>query len=636
MQRVFLFCFTIAMACAAAPPTAPWFPRPPASDPVLPVSTVEELFEAVRDAEVGDTIALGDGLYRMPVFLDIKTDKLTLRSASGNRHAVIIDGSTSRHGELIGITGCSGVTIADLTVQNIKWNGIKINADKGTQRVTIHNCVLHNIWQRGVKSPNVPKDRQDLCPRDCRVQFCLFYNDRPKRFTDDEADGPDDYNGNYIGGIDVKNTIDWLITDNVFIGIQGRTREGRACVYISENGQGCIIERNIFLNCDIGIALGNPTLGYSPQQAVNCVARDNLVIDCPETGILACYTQNCRIERNTVIEAGSKQGRLLWVQQANDGLRATHNLLLGGPLKVSSTSTIDSSNTVAVDALSEAPESVGQSRLSGEQVRAIRAWMTAAAQEPEAVKPEPSQLPALAPEVLAAMGKVHAGFNGQEGYVAQFGDSITYSMAFWSAMSWAAPDSYLTVDDGLAKSPAGKRWRDYIKGSRDKGKNFANFSGWRVGQLLSAMDAVLEREKPIAAIIMIGTNDIAGGSLPANYASELKRVVDKCLAAHCVPILNTIPPRRGRDDAVAAANQVIRDLASAQNLPLADYHAACLRLRPGSSWDGTLISKDGIHPSGGTTHDYSEANLANCGYALRNWVNFLALRQLAVQVFEGE
>ena len=29
-------------------------------------------------------------------------------------------------------------------------------------------------------------------------------------------------------------------------------------------------------------------------------------------------------------------------------------------------------------------------------------------------------------------------------------------------------------------------------------------------------------------------------------------------------------------------------------------------------------------------------NLKSCGYALRNWVNFLALRQIYFRVFEGQ
>ena len=47
--------------------------------------------------------------------------------------------------------------------------------------------------------------------------------------------------------------------------------------------------------------------------------------------------------------------------------------------------------------------------------------------------------PAPAPEWVAAMKTVHAGFDGTAGYVAQFGDSITYSMAFWKPFSWSDP-----------------------------------------------------------------------------------------------------------------------------------------------------------------------------------------------------
>ena len=74
------------------------------------------------------------------------------------------------------------------------------------------------------------------------------------------------------------------------------------------------------------------------------------------------------------------------------------------------------------------------------------------------------------------------------------------------------------------------------------------------------MDAVLAREKPEAAIVMIGTNDISGGQIPPSYRAGLEQVIGKCLAANCVPILNTIPPRRGREKAVEDANKIIRDV----------------------------------------------------------------------------
>src|SRR4051812_35403556 len=90
------------------------------------------------------------------------------------------------------------------------------------------------------------------------------------------------------------------------------------------------------------------------------------------------------------------------------------------------------------------------------------------------------------PAWIEAMKKVHAEFQGTSGYVAQFGDSITYSMAFWKPMSWSDPDAYIK-DDGMPKHPD-KRWRDVIKGAGDDGKGPAagNYSGWRIGNLLEA------------------------------------------------------------------------------------------------------------------------------------------------------
>jgi len=236
---------------------------------------------------------------------------------------------------------------------------------------------------------------------------------------------------------------------------------------------------------------------------------------------------------------------------------------------------------------------------------------------------------AAEPEWVAAMKQVHGKFGGSAGYVAQLGDSITYSMAFWSPMSWSDPDKYIP-DDGLPKRPA-KRWRDTVKGARDKGGPNGNYSGWRIGNLLGVLDKVLSQKKPEVAVIMIGTNDVRGNTVPGNYESGLETVLKKCMAAGCVPILTTIPPRRGKDAGVAGANAVIKKLAAKHKVPLIDYHAEVLKRRP-NDWDGTLISKDGVHPSGGKTNDYSEANLKTSGYALRNFLTFMKFREVYFKV----
>jgi len=646
-RRLVMFlglCLVLARLSFAAPPSANWFPKPPPlgkpAGAVVHVSNVKELFQAASKVRAGGTIFIADGHYMMPRYFEIATDNVSLRSESGDRDKVILDGAKSRHGELIGISNCMGVTIADLTIQNIKWNGFKINSDRGAQSVTIHNCVIHNIWQRGVKAPGIRDGSERLSPRDCRVQYCLFYNDRPKQFSDDETDTPKTFDGNYIGGIDVKNTVDWKITDNVFIGIHGRTGEGRGCIYISENGRGCVIERNVFLDCDIAIALGNPSLDYSKHHAVNCVAQNNFISHCPETGILACFTHDCQITSNTIHDPQSSLQRLVWVQNTNERLQVKNNLLIGPAVRVTSKSKIEQQGNVAnvtlAEALARNKKGLGQREIPTNLIAKVILFPSALQKEKREIQKALLSPGLQSTEVLEAMRKVHEGFTGQRGYVSQFGDSITYSMAFWSPIGWDSPEQYLTQEDGLPKTPRRLRWRDYVKGTKDKGPKFANYSGWRVGQLNKANDAALSSNKPEVAIIMIGTNDISSGKVPAAYRDGLKQVIGKCLASHCIPILNTIPPRRGKEQAVADANKIIREVAKEMKIPLADFHSEILRLRPGKTWDGTIMSKDGVHPSGGKSNVYTEDNMKNCGYALRNWVNFLALRQMYVHVLDPD
>jgi len=80
---------------------------------------------------------------------------------------------------------------------------------------------------------------------------------------------------------------------------------------------------------------------------------------------------------------------------------------------------------------------------------------------------------ALQPKVIKAMRAVHSGFKGTRGRVAQFGDSITYSMAFWSPLGWDDPQRFLNQNDGLPKTPAKGRWRDTIGRSPAKLHNLA-------------------------------------------------------------------------------------------------------------------------------------------------------------------
>lgn len=237
------------------------------------------------------------------------------------------------------------------------------------------------------------------------------------------------------------------------------------------------------------------------------------------------------------------------------------------------------------------------------------------------------------PPWVEPMRKVHQAFSGTPGQVLQLGDSITYSMAFWSVLGWKDPSPWLG-DDGLPKQPGGRPWKQVLSGFRDKGKEHGNFSGWTVDRLVATVDQQLAAKRPEVALIMIGTNDVKGGSLPGSYRGDLETVITRCLEVGCVPIVSTIPPMRDRAAGVDQANRVIAELAAQYHLPLVDYHAAILERRP-DDWDGSLISKDGIHPSGGGD-DFSPETLRQHGYQLRTWVTFLTLREVYFRVLHPD
>jgi len=334
------------------PPMQKWFPRAPvlpeAKGSTVLVSDVPELIKAVNQAEAGQTILIEDGHYMMPRYIQISADNVTLRSASGYRERVIIDGAESLHRELLGVRACSGVTIADLTIQNIQCNGFKINSETNVQNLTIYNCIIHNIWQRGIKGVKVPKEnREAIRPKNCRIQYCLFYNDRPKRLSDDPTDIA---KGNYVAGIDVMFAKDWIISDNVFVGIQGRTYEGRGGIFIWHDSQDCVIERNIIIDCDVGLQLGNP---HRPSEieyhCMRFIARNNFISRAPEAGIVTVYTKDCKLLNNTIHDPESKLQRLLRTVFTNDGLLIANNLLSGPGIRNESESKITFLNNLIKD-----------------------------------------------------------------------------------------------------------------------------------------------------------------------------------------------------------------------------------------------------------------------------------------------
>jgi len=102
-------------------------PLPPPTGNVVHVypSQASQLDAVVAAATTGDTILLHDGTYDLHGdYLWFDTPGVTMRSASGNREAVVIDGHYETT-EIVNVHA-SDVTIADLTLKRARDHPIHV------------------------------------------------------------------------------------------------------------------------------------------------------------------------------------------------------------------------------------------------------------------------------------------------------------------------------------------------------------------------------------------------------------------------------------------------------------------------------------------------------------------------------
>jgi hypothetical protein len=250
---------------------------------------------------------------------------------------------------------------------------------------------------------------------------------------------------------------------------------------------------------------------------------------------------------------------------------------------------------------------------------------------------------------VEAMARVHKRFKGEPGTFAQFGDSITVSMAFWAPL--ADQPKGLSQDDSLTLNRVKKYMRsDCWRGWR--GPEFGNQGGMTVRWAHENIDGWLKKLNPEVALIMFGTNDI--GQVDATeYRQKMQQVVQRCLDNGTVVILNTIPPRSGKLQESKELAEIVKALAKEAKVPVVNYFDEVLKRRP-TDWDGaaekfksipggeyevpTLISGDGVHPSAPSQfdHDFSQEALSANGYALRSYLVLHAYGRVIERVLQPD
>lgn len=229
-------------------------PLPPPTGAVVNVSTVNQLVNAVNTAAPGVTIRIADGTYNLNgAYLRVDTPGVTLRSASGNREAVILDGNYQTT-EIVQIVA-SNVTVADLTLREAYDHPIHVMSTSSgdTLNTLVYNVHIIDPGQQAIKINPYTGEYAAYFP-DAGTVACsrIELTDAGRTYIRDNC---------YTGGVDAHQARDWVIRDNVIEGFWCASGLSEHAIHLWRSCRDTLVERNVLVNNARGVGFGMATSG---------------------------------------------------------------------------------------------------------------------------------------------------------------------------------------------------------------------------------------------------------------------------------------------------------------------------------------------------------------------------------------
>jgi hypothetical protein len=229
-------------------------PLPAPSGQTVSVASEADLRNQAYNAASGTTILIRPGIYNMGGYLHIVHSGISLRGASGNRDAVVLDFGGMVGGYFGVLVEADDVTIADLTIRNANDHGVSI---QGVDRPVLYNLHILDIGDQLVKvnpGGNGSEDGLLACSR-------LEYT----------TSAPD----NYTNGISAHDAHRWVVRDNLWQRIRTPSDDPVPTILFWSGSSDTIVERNLLVDCYQGISFGNASHG--PGDHSGGVVRNNFI-----------------------------------------------------------------------------------------------------------------------------------------------------------------------------------------------------------------------------------------------------------------------------------------------------------------------------------------------------------------------
>ncbi len=258
------------------------------------VSSVGQLKTAIQNANNGmdADILIADGIYDLDgAYLLIARAGISVKSQSGNRSAVILDGNyvSSEIFQII----ASNVTIADLTLQKAKDHPIHIMGGDNSDitGVVVSNVHIIDPGQQAIKiNPRNGYSVNNGIIKDCKIEL-----------TESGRNYVWNHNGScYTGGIDAHSASGWEIRDNEIKGFWCSAGLSEHGIHFWNDSKNTLVERNLIIDCDRGIGFG-----LSSSAHHGGIIRNNMIFHpgnhgFSDVGIGLESADNVKVYNNTI------------------------------------------------------------------------------------------------------------------------------------------------------------------------------------------------------------------------------------------------------------------------------------------------------------------------------------------------
>lgn len=331
---------------AAAPVAVPQpgcAPLPPPAGEVIDVdpTAADELRAIVAGAASGTTILLADGFYDLAGGdgshrLSFETPGVTLRAASGERDAVILDGGYVTR-ELVSILA-SDVTVADLTLMRAFDHPLHLSGTPGNPitGVLLHNLRIVDPGQQAVKINPIDDGYVDDGVIECSS---IELTDAGRAEIRDSC---------YTGGVDAHQAWGWVVRRNRIAGFWCDDGLSEHAVHFWKGSRDTVVEENVIVDCARGIGFGlgssgvsrtypdDPYPGVGYLGHIDGMARNNFVAaadprlfaapDGFDTGIGLEQARGARVLHNTVASTSAPRSSSIEWRFDNTLVEIANNL----------------------------------------------------------------------------------------------------------------------------------------------------------------------------------------------------------------------------------------------------------------------------------------------------------------------